>query len=42
MDGLFGAIAIVPEPSTWAVLLLGFGGLSFAAKRRFCPRLSIG
>jgi uncharacterized protein (TIGR03118 family) len=35
-DGLFGSLAslAVPEPSTWAMLLLGFGGLGFAAYRR--------
>ena len=33
-DGLFAAIT-VPEPSTWAMMLLGFGGLAlFAARRR--------
>lgn len=33
-DGLFGALT-VPEPSTWAMMLLGFGGLAlFAARRR--------
>jgi uncharacterized protein (TIGR03118 family) len=32
-DGLFGAIT-VPEPSTWAMLLLGFGGLGMLATRR--------
>jgi uncharacterized protein (TIGR03118 family) len=32
-DGLFGRLA-VPEPSTWAMLLLGFAGLGFAAYRR--------
>jgi hypothetical protein len=24
----------VPEPSTWAMMLLGFCGLGFAARRR--------
>ena len=24
----------VPEPSTWAMMMLGFGGLSYAAFRR--------
>jgi uncharacterized protein (TIGR03118 family) len=29
--GLFGAIASVPEPSTWVMMLIGFGGVGFAA-----------
>jgi PEP-CTERM motif len=29
MDGLFGSLA-VPEPSTWAMLLLGFTRLGIA------------
>jgi uncharacterized protein (TIGR03118 family) len=33
-DGLFGSIASVPEPSTWAMLLAGFGGLALLAARR--------
>ena len=33
MHGLFGAIT-VPEPSTWALMLLGFGGLALFAVRR--------
>ena len=33
-DGLFGSLTAVPEPSTWALLLLGFAGLGFAAYRR--------
>jgi uncharacterized protein (TIGR03118 family) len=33
--GLFGSItAAVPEPSTWAMMLLGFGGLAFFGARR--------
>ena len=33
--GLFGSIAAVPEPSTWAMVMLGFGGLAvWAAWRR--------
>ena len=32
-DGLFGAIT-APEPSTWVMLLLGFGGLGLLAARR--------
>jgi uncharacterized protein (TIGR03118 family) len=33
-DGLFAALT-VPEPSTWAMMLIGFGGLAlFAARRR--------
>jgi len=33
-DGLFGAISAVPEPSTWAMMLLGFAVLGFLAHRR--------
>jgi uncharacterized protein (TIGR03118 family) len=33
-DGLFGAISAVPEPSTWAMMLLGFAGVGFMAYRR--------
>jgi hypothetical protein len=32
-DGLFGALS-APEPSTWAMMLLGFGGLGMLAARR--------
>jgi uncharacterized protein (TIGR03118 family) len=31
--GLFGAITVVPEPSTWAMMALGFAGLGFAGYR---------
>jgi uncharacterized membrane protein len=30
----FSAAAIVPESSTWAMMLLGFAGLGFAGYRR--------
>ncbi|MGC9957908.1 MAG: TIGR03118 family protein [Roseiarcus sp.] len=40
-DGLFGAIT-VPEPSTWAMMLLGFGGLGFLAARRRRSLLALG
>jgi len=32
--GLFGALTVVPEPSTWAMMLLGFAGLGFLGYRR--------
>jgi hypothetical protein len=31
LDGI--SLTVVPEPSTWAMLVLGFGGLGFAAYR---------
>ena len=31
----------VPEPSTWAMMLLGFAGLGFAGWRKARPKLSI-
>ena len=34
MDGLFGAINSVPEPSTWAMMLIGFAGLGFAFRQQ--------
>jgi uncharacterized protein (TIGR03118 family) len=40
--GLFGALAVVPEPSTWAMMLLGFAGLGLAAQRRCRSALAIG
>ena len=33
-DGLFGSIVAAPEPSTWAMMLAGFGGLALLAARR--------
>lgn len=32
--GLFGSLTAVPEPSTWAMMLGGFGGLALLAARR--------
>jgi PEP-CTERM motif len=33
-DGLFGSITNVPEPSTWALMVAGFGSLVLLAVRR--------
>ena len=33
-EGLFGALSVVPEPSTWAMMLIGFAALAFAGYRR--------
>lgn len=32
--------AAVPEPGTWAMMLLGFGAVGFAMRRRRTPRLA--
>jgi hypothetical protein len=29
-----GAAAVVPEPSTWAMMILGFAGVGFTAYRK--------
>ena len=34
MNGLFGSLTAVPEPSTWAMMLAGFVGLGFVGYRR--------
>jgi hypothetical protein len=40
-DGTFTTAPAVPEPSTWAMMLLGFGGLGLAGyRRRSAPRLA--
>lgn len=33
-DGLFGSLSAVPEPSTWALMLLGFGAVGVLVRRR--------
>ncbi|MES2198025.1 MAG: PEPxxWA-CTERM sorting domain-containing protein [Pseudomonadota bacterium] len=33
-DGIVNAVAAVPEPSTWAMMILGFAGVGFMAYRR--------
>lgn len=37
IDAVFGAGAAVPEPSTWALLILGFGLIGAAMRRRDAP-----
>jgi uncharacterized protein (TIGR03118 family) len=32
--GLFGKLNSVPEPATWAMMLMGFGAVGFAMRRR--------
>jgi hypothetical protein len=32
--------AAVPEPGTWATMLLGFGAVGFAMRRRRTPQLA--
>ena len=34
------AINAVPEPGTWAMMLLGFGAIGFAMRRRATPKLA--
>jgi uncharacterized protein (TIGR03118 family) len=34
LDGLFGSISAVPEPSTWAMMILGFCGIGAMTYRR--------
>jgi uncharacterized protein (TIGR03118 family) len=40
-QGLFGSLSAVPEPSTWAMMLLGFAGLGFAGCRRARRRVAV-
>jgi hypothetical protein len=34
--------ASVPEPATWAMMLLGFGAIGFAMRRNRKPLLHLG
>jgi PEP-CTERM motif-containing protein len=36
-----GTIASVPEPSTWAMMLIGFAGIGFAGYRRSRRRVRV-
>jgi len=38
VDAVVRTVAAVPEPSTVALMLCGFAGVSVAARRRFLPR----
>ena len=33
-DGLFGSLSAVPEPSSWALMLFGFGAVAVAIRRK--------
>ncbi len=35
------AVGVVPEPATWAMMLLGFGGIGFAMRRRSKVRTAV-
>jgi PEP-CTERM motif len=37
-----GSVGSVPEPSTWALLTLGFAALAFATRRRAAPARAVG
>lgn len=37
-DGLFGSIAPVPEPASWALMLLGFGAIGLRIRRKSTER----
>jgi hypothetical protein len=40
LNGVIRATAAVPEPATWAMMLLGFGGIGMAMRRRRRPALA--
>lgn len=37
-DNVTVTVSAVPEPATWAMMLIGFAGLAFAARRRAAAR----
>lgn len=37
---LFTNVAAVPEPATWAMMLLGFGAIGFSTRRKQQPRFA--
>jgi len=39
--GLFGQLNPVPEPKTWAMMLMGFGAIGFAMRRRRQAEMAI-
>ena len=39
--GLFGAMTAVPEPSTWAMMLIGFGALGATLRGRARAGLAV-
>jgi len=42
-DGLFGSLSAVPEPSSWALILIGFGAIGMRVRRKtkgFLPQLA--
>jgi len=40
LNGVIRATAAVPEPATWGLMLLGFGGIGMAMRRRRRPVLA--
>jgi hypothetical protein len=36
----FGGVSAVPEPTTWAMMLIGFGAVGYSMRRRPAPRLA--
>ena len=34
------AMGVVPEPATWAMMLIGFGAVAYAMRRRRKPQLA--